>query len=46
MSSEVMTYHEIFHDDKLHERYLDHDYYRTTEEYKKERDNFINSRYD
>ena len=44
-TGEVMIYHEIFHDDKLEERYLDHDYYKTTEEYKKERDEFINSWY-
>ena len=35
MSREIV-YHEIFRDDKLHDRYLDHDYYKTTEEYKKE----------
>ena len=42
-SGEIMTYHEIFHDDELKERYLDHEYYKTTKEYKKERDRFMNS---
>ena len=42
-SGEIMTYHEILHDDKLHERFIDHEYYMTTEEYRKERDIFMNS---
>ena len=42
-SGEIMTYHEKFHNGGLHERYIDYDYYMTTEEYKKERDRFMNS---
>ena len=42
-SGEIMTYHEKFNNDELHERYIDYDYYMTTEEYKKERDRFMNS---
>lgn len=41
--NEDVVYHEIFRDDKLHERYIDHDYYKTTEDYKKEFESFINS---
>ena len=40
-SGEIMTYHEIFHDDKLEERFIDHEYYMTTEEYKKEQQEFL-----
>lgn len=41
--NEDVIYHEIFRDDKLNDRYIDHDYYKTTEEYKKEFASFINS---
>ena len=37
---EIITYYEVFHDNKLQERYLDSEYQRTTPEYADEFENF------
>ena len=36
---EVITYYEVFHDNKLQDRYLDYDYKITTPEYQQEFEN-------
>ena len=37
---EIITYYEVFHDNKLQDRYLDYDYKITTPEYADEFENF------
>ena len=39
-SGEIITYYEVFHDNKLQDRYLDYDYKITTPEYADEFENF------
>ena len=40
VSGEIITYYEVFHDNKLQDRYLDYDYKITTPEYQQEFENF------
>ena len=39
---EIITYYEVFHDNKLQDRYLDYDYKITTPEYQQDYINFCN----
>ena len=42
VSGEIITYYEVFHDNKLQDRYLDYDYKITTPEYQQDFINFCN----